>query len=483
MQLGSAPALYQHTRYNGRLQLTNAKVGTSFTYTDAAASDRMALALSYGTNANNGNVLTQVTTLPGAAFAQTYNYDQVNRLCTVREVPTSTPWGAHTCGDMQGLFGGESWRQTFGFDRFGNQWVAQHLGTNMPYSGLRPTTQSNFDANTNRLVESAGQVGYDATGNQTTHGGWTLAYDAEGRIKTSTPSSGSAATYEYDGDGDMQGLFGGESWRQTFGYDRFGNQWVAQHLGTNIPAQRIAPDRDQHANTNRLRNRRARGATPQATRPPTGRRRRRRPHKAATPSRATPPPRQRRRRREKTAPTATGATTTANRRHTTAGPTAPRNTHPPRTIPTRRTNPPPPPREENRGPATLRHRRAPPAATAGPTGPRAPPPRGAGPPPPTNPPPSSPATTTSPWATKSTPASTSRTTAQGYSPNPSTLADPHPSASPARNGMPKNTARAAWGKVLLSARAGSQAPTPPSLISKPKIRKVGTCTATSGTGR
>jgi RHS repeat-associated protein len=82
-----------------------------------------------------------------------------------------------------------------------DQCAAQHLSTNMPYSGLRPTTQSNFDANTNRLVESAGQVGYDATGNQTTHGGWTLAYDAEGRIKAATPSSGNAATYEYDGDG------------------------------------------------------------------------------------------------------------------------------------------------------------------------------------------------------------------------------------------------------------------------------------------
>jgi YD repeat-containing protein len=161
----------------------------------------MALALSYGTNANNGNVLTQVTTLPGAAFSQTYNYDQVNRLCSVREQATATPLAAYSCTATGALESGETWRQRFGYDRFGNQWVAQHLGTNMPYSGQRPTTQSNFDANTNRLVESAGQVGYDATGNQTTHGGWTLAYDAEGRIKTATPSSGNAATYEYDADG------------------------------------------------------------------------------------------------------------------------------------------------------------------------------------------------------------------------------------------------------------------------------------------
>jgi hypothetical protein len=67
---------------------------------------------------------------------------------------------------LRRLFGGESWCQTLGYDRFGNQWVAQHVGTNMPYSQLRRTQQSNIDANTNRLAEVANLIGYDASGDE-----------------------------------------------------------------------------------------------------------------------------------------------------------------------------------------------------------------------------------------------------------------------------------------------------------------------------
>lgn len=79
--------------------------------------------------------------------------------------------------------------------------MAQHLGTNMPYSELRRTQQLNIDANTNRLAEVANLIGYDAAGQQTRYGGWNLSYDAEGRVATATPSAGSASTYEYDGEG------------------------------------------------------------------------------------------------------------------------------------------------------------------------------------------------------------------------------------------------------------------------------------------
>ncbi|MCW5964068.1 MAG: hypothetical protein KIT83_08520 [Bryobacterales bacterium] len=40
---------------------------------------------------NNGNVLGQIHTISGASFNQTYNYDDVNRLCTVRETSSTTP--------------------------------------------------------------------------------------------------------------------------------------------------------------------------------------------------------------------------------------------------------------------------------------------------------------------------------------------------------------------------------------------------------
>jgi hypothetical protein len=43
----------------------------------AAASDRMGLAFDYGSTANNGNVLTQVVSVPGATFAQTYGLPMI----------------------------------------------------------------------------------------------------------------------------------------------------------------------------------------------------------------------------------------------------------------------------------------------------------------------------------------------------------------------------------------------------------------------
>lgn len=182
--------------------MTDVKVGTSIAYAQPAASDRLGLVLDYGTTANNGNVLTQVIGGTGASFSQTYNYDQVNRLCTVRERATATPLAAHPCGNTGELATEETWRQVFQADRWGNLWVAQHAGTGMPYSGRRPTQQTNFDANTNRLMEEANQIAYNETGELTRHGGWNLVYDGEGRIKSSENTGTSATTaYTYDGEG------------------------------------------------------------------------------------------------------------------------------------------------------------------------------------------------------------------------------------------------------------------------------------------
>ena len=106
---------------------------------------------------------TQVTSFPGQSYARMYHDDRVSRLCTVRE-SLGSPLPPHACGGAQGLSAGETWCQSFGCGRYGNQWVAQHLGDHMPDSGLRPTQQTNFDANTNRRMEVVNQVGFDAAG-------------------------------------------------------------------------------------------------------------------------------------------------------------------------------------------------------------------------------------------------------------------------------------------------------------------------------
>ena len=132
---------------------------------------------------------------------------------------------------MQGLLGGESWRQSFGYDRYGNQWAAQHLGTNMPYSGLRPTQQSNYNASTNRRVEVTNQLAYDAAGELTRHGAWNLVYDAEGRIRQSTNTGTSQTTdYAYDGAGHRvkKTVGSASTW---YVYDAFG-QLAAEYTSS-----------------------------------------------------------------------------------------------------------------------------------------------------------------------------------------------------------------------------------------------------------
>ena len=158
-------------------------------------------------------------------------YDQLNRLCSVRETQQATPWGQHNCGDPQGLYGGESWRQSFGYDRYGNQWAAQHLGDHMPYSGLRPTQQSNYNASTNRRVEVTNQLAYDAAGELTRHGAWNLVYDAEGRIRQSTNTGTSQTTdYAYDGAGNRVKKTVGTA-STYFVYDAFG-QLAAEYTSS-----------------------------------------------------------------------------------------------------------------------------------------------------------------------------------------------------------------------------------------------------------
>jgi RHS repeat-associated protein len=233
IQLGSAPHLYQHIAYNVRLQPTQIGLGSGSVAGTAAASDRMGLAFDYGSTTNNGNVLTQVVSVPGATFAQTYGYDPVNRLCSVRERASGTPLGPYSCTGTGPLEtgAGETWRQRFGYDQFGNQWVAQHLGTGMPYSGLRPTTQSNYDASTNRRMAVANAIAFNGAGEQTRLGEWNLAYDGEGRVRESTKTSPSETiTQVYDGEGRrVKRTVGAVS--TWFVYDASG-ELVAEYGGT-----------------------------------------------------------------------------------------------------------------------------------------------------------------------------------------------------------------------------------------------------------
>jgi RHS repeat-associated protein len=148
---------------------------------------------------NNGNVLGQIHTISGASFNQTYNYDSLSRLCSVRETASTIPLGPRTCGDHGSPISGETWYQAFAHDRYGN--MATPTDPNVNVHPLTVRNLSDFNAANNRLTTLTGIWNYDTAGNLTKHGGWTLAYDAANRMKTSQPSGGSVTSYVYDADG------------------------------------------------------------------------------------------------------------------------------------------------------------------------------------------------------------------------------------------------------------------------------------------
>jgi YD repeat-containing protein len=143
------------------------------------SNDRLELEYNFSATANNGNlqshVIRQGTT---HTWAQTYAYDQLNRLTAATEA------------------GG--WSQTYGYDRYGNRWVSSSSGP-FPGEPHEPTVQTNFDATNNRI--GVDNSIFDSAGNQTYFAPWTLGYDAENRMTTVSSGDSGNAQYSYDGDG------------------------------------------------------------------------------------------------------------------------------------------------------------------------------------------------------------------------------------------------------------------------------------------
>ncbi len=127
----------------------------------------LTLGLGYGTAVeNNGNVRS-VTVSAGSTFnaTQVYEYDAVNRLKTAVE--------------------GTAWKQTFGYDRFGNRWIegapADTFGIASPGAA---TNAGAYVAGSNRLSG----VPHDWAGNASV-GGQKMTYDVENRL-VKTESTG-----------------------------------------------------------------------------------------------------------------------------------------------------------------------------------------------------------------------------------------------------------------------------------------------------
>ena len=229
--------LWEQRRYNARLQPTQIGLGTVEATGDTLVATAtgtvptaglLLLNYSYGTTANNGNVVSQQIQVGDSLDqTQTYTYDKLNRLKTAAETGSGTGWS-----------------QTYSYDRYGNRAVTG-ADSYLPMTdqALTPRALTSFNASSNRLN---GLVAYDGAGNLTQDwAGRNFKYDGDNRMVDFRFTAGGALThvkYHYDGEGRRirKEVVGGRT--TTYVYNA-GGQLVAEYAGTVPPALRyLTPD-------------------------------------------------------------------------------------------------------------------------------------------------------------------------------------------------------------------------------------------------
>jgi len=136
---------------------------------------------------NDGNVIKQTITVPGVStpFEQTYAYDSLNRLTDGFENSGST----------------QNWRQTFGYDRYGNRNSFTYNINQVPVA-LNNINNPSIDVWTNRITSGQG-YDYDLNGNLILDPqGRKFAFDADNRQRQLKDANDQViASYDYDGNG------------------------------------------------------------------------------------------------------------------------------------------------------------------------------------------------------------------------------------------------------------------------------------------
>lgn len=222
MQLGNGG--WESTLFNSRLQPIQIALGTL-----PNGTDKLKLNFSYGTTANNGNVLSQTITVPGMTypFIQNYSYDELNRLDDASETYNGT----------------QTWRQDFTYDRFGNRNLNETNTTTIPKncSGTICSSDRNIynpgiNADNKNRLNTANGYSFDNAGNLTGDSqSRTFTYDAEN--KQTAVNSGATGQYWYDADGKrIKKYVPGTGETTVFVYDAAGK--MAVEYSTNVmPAQ------------------------------------------------------------------------------------------------------------------------------------------------------------------------------------------------------------------------------------------------------
>ena len=212
---GTTPTpLYHRMTFNSRQQMDNIRLGTGAVDNFGATDNwnRGELRMYYNSDSmpasganNNGNLYRAEHVIPmddnidqHANSVSYYNYDSLNRLKSVDELPIAS-WVNAGGGWLP-----QSYAQRYKYDRWGNRTI------DTPGTWGIGINRKAFDVNTsnNRLTMPVGQTGmmtYDAAGNLTFDNYTNTAshnyqYDAENRLKQAMVGS-TTNTYYYDADG------------------------------------------------------------------------------------------------------------------------------------------------------------------------------------------------------------------------------------------------------------------------------------------
>jgi RHS repeat-associated protein len=228
-KFGTDTPLYNKSFYNSRGQLSEIRVGTTYTGPTDTGWQRGAIINHYSSQCwgacsgtdNNGNLKQQDHFIPDssggvqAVFVQAYTYDSLNRLQRVVE---------------------GSWQQEFVYDRWGNRTIHQ---TNTWGTGIN---KKDFTVNTanNRLGVPAGQSGamtYDNAGNLITDtytGAGSREYDAENRMTKAWGGNNQWQEYTYNADGQRtRRKIDAVETRQVYGFE---GELLAEYSATAAPS-------------------------------------------------------------------------------------------------------------------------------------------------------------------------------------------------------------------------------------------------------
>jgi RHS repeat-associated protein len=164
--------------------------------------------ISYGYNANGDEVSKDTTGFLGAA-ANSYTYDQANRLTSWTNGSMQVTYGYDAAGNRTQVSG-----QTFTYDArdellsgSGNTYTYSARGTLASVTGASGTTNAAFDAFGQLITEGTQTYSYDALGRVVTAQGGTFSYSGMGN----QAASDGGFTYSRDPGGGLIGVASGSS--------------------------------------------------------------------------------------------------------------------------------------------------------------------------------------------------------------------------------------------------------------------------------